>query len=62
MKKERLNYKSISKIERLVVAKSGDIAYEYGTGTLSWDTSEKQHVQFENAYLRTGKKWMASGR
>ncbi len=55
MKKERLNFKSISKIERLVVAKSGDIAYEYGTGTLNWDTPEK-HIQFNNAHLRTWKK------
>jgi ketosteroid isomerase-like protein len=56
IKKERLNYQATSRIERLVVAQSGDIAYEYGNGTLSWDTPDKKHINFDNAYLRTWKK------
>jgi len=56
MKTERLNYQSTARIERLVIAQSGDIAYEYGNGTLSWDTPQQKHVQFDNAYLRTWKK------
>ncbi|MDB5240925.1 MAG: hypothetical protein JWP57_1550 [Spirosoma sp.] len=55
--KERSNQQQSMKIERLVVASSGDIAYEYGTFNLNFDSvSEKKHVSFDGAYLRTWRK------
>src|SRR5688572_27289421 len=33
----RKNFKMVDKIEKLQIAKSGDLAYAYGTGTLSWE-------------------------
>lgn len=56
MNAERLNYRTTVHIERLVVAQSGDVAYEYSTGTISWDTPEKKHIDVDNAYLRAWRK------
>ena len=42
--------------ERIFVAKSGDMAYEYGTGEMSFDDLRTgKHLAFENAYLRVWK-------
>ncbi len=42
--------------QKIVVAKSGDMAYEYGTGNLSYDEQKTgKHVTFETAYLRVWK-------
>ena len=45
--------------QRIVVSKSGDMAYEYGTGELSFDELKTgKHIAFQNAYLRV---WKAVG-
>jgi ketosteroid isomerase-like protein len=55
----RQNHKqSDDHVDRLVVAPSGDMAYEYGTSHISFDR-EKKHVEFTAAYLRV---WKASGK
>jgi len=42
--------------QKIVVAKSGDMAYEYGTGEMSFDDVKTgKHVSFQNAYLRVWK-------
>ncbi len=56
MQKERLNFKQNSRIQRLEVAKAGDMAYEFGLADLSWDTPEKKHIAFESSYLRVWRK------
>ena len=56
MKKERLNFRSTSTIQRLEIAKAGDMAYEFGTANLSWDTPDQKHVAFESSYLRVWRK------
>ena len=55
---ERKNQRSTTKVERLEVAQSGDMAWEYSTGTLDYDLDESpmRHVSFENATLRVWKK------
>lgn len=56
MKKERLHFRSTSSIQRLEVAKAGDMAYEFGTANLSWDTPDQKHVAFESSYVRVWRK------
>lgn len=62
IRQERLNYKAVQQIERLVVAKGGDMAYEFGNGVLEWDKADGSHTHFDNSYLRVwrknGKKWL----
>jgi len=42
--------------QKIEVSKSSDMAYEYGTGSLSFDSiKEKKHLAFELAYLRVWK-------
>lgn len=46
-----------SKIERLVVSSSGDLAYEYGSGTIEFDdTQSGKHESFSPTYLRVWKR------
>jgi ketosteroid isomerase-like protein len=41
---------------RIVVSTSGDMAYEYGTGSLSYEERKtRKHVSFEIGYLRVWK-------
>jgi len=56
LQKERLNFKARAAIERLVVAKSGDMAYEFGNGTLDWDKADGSHTHLDNSYLRVWRK------
>lgn len=45
--------------QRIVVAKSGDMAYEYGRGSVSYEVQKTgKHVTFEVAYLRV---WKSAG-
>ena len=60
MKTERLNFTSRFRIERLVVAQAGDMAYEFGYGDLAWDTPEKKHVAIESSYVRVWRKMQGS--
>ena len=42
--------------QRIVVSKSGEMAYEYGTGELSFDDQKTgKHVAFQTGYLRVWK-------
>jgi len=42
--------------QRVVVSKSGDMAYEYGGGEMSYDEQKTgKHVSFQVAYLRVWK-------
>jgi ketosteroid isomerase-like protein len=42
--------------QRIVVSRSGDMAYEYGTGELSFDDVKSgKHIEFQNAYLTVWK-------
>ena len=46
-----------SKIERLVVSSSGDLAYEYGSSTLEFDDAQSgKHESFSPTYLRVWRK------
>jgi hypothetical protein len=52
----RKNQVSADHPQRIVVSKSGDMAYEYGRGSLSYDEQKTgKHVSFETGYLRVWK-------
>lgn len=52
----RKNSASSDHPQRIVVAKSADMAYEYGTGDMSYDDLKTgKHVTFQTAYLRVWK-------
>ena len=42
--------------QRIVVAKSGDLAYEYSTTTLEFDLKSGEHVVHKGAQLRVWQK------
>jgi ketosteroid isomerase-like protein len=48
----RKNFKMDDKFEKIVISKSRDLAYAYGTATLSWEGREP----FESAFLRVYRK------
>lgn len=56
IKAERRNFKQQFRIERLVVAQAGDMAYEFGYATLDWDKPDNSHVSGESTYLRVWRK------
>lgn len=49
---ERKNFKADETIQKLQIAKSGDLAYAYGSAVLSWEGREP----FESAWLRVYRK------
>jgi hypothetical protein len=52
----RKNEASADHPQRIVVANSGDMAYEYGSGNMSYDDVKTgKHVTFQTAYLRVWK-------
>jgi|SRR5579863_7206087 len=52
----RKNEVSAEHPQRIVVSKSGDMAYEYGTGELSYDEQKTgKHTSFQTGYLRVWK-------
>lgn len=59
---KRLNQTRKDETLRLVISESGDMAYEFGNFTLSFDTPEKKQVSFSGYYLRVWRKvnreWM----
>jgi ketosteroid isomerase-like protein len=57
-KEKRKNEKGTVKVERLEVAASGDMAWEFSYGTLEFDLDEtpSRHVSFETGILRVWKK------
>jgi ketosteroid isomerase-like protein len=52
---KRKNWSQTSNAERIVVSKSGDMAYEYGTSSVSFDDPDGKHVAFQAGYLRVWK-------
>jgi len=52
------NQKQTVKVERLEVAASGDMAWEFSYGTVEYDVDEtpSRHVSFETGILRVWKK------
>ena len=55
---KRQNQKTVWKVERLEVAASGDMAWEFSYGKLEYDLDESpsRHVSIDNAALRVWKK------
>ena len=55
---KRSNLKSTTDVQRIEVAASGDLAYEFSYGTAEFDLAgpPSQHVAFKGAYLRVWKK------
>lgn len=52
----RKNQVSADHPQRIVMAKAGDMAYEYGRGNLSYDDQKTgKHVTFQTGYLRVWK-------
>jgi ketosteroid isomerase-like protein len=49
----RKNEKGQSEVQKIVVSANGDMAYEYGEGSLAYDdTKTGKHESFGTAYLR----------
>ena len=55
---KRSNVKTTTDVQRIEVAASGDLAYEFSYGTLEFDLAgpPSQHVAFKTASLRVWKK------
>ncbi len=55
---KRKNQKGTAKVERLEVAASGDVAWDFSYSTLEYDIDETpaRHVSFETGILRVWKK------
>lgn len=53
---ERKNQKNAYQVERLELASSGDMAYEYSVGKLDFDAPSRGHVSHETGVLRVWKK------
>ncbi len=52
----RKNEANADHVQRVVVSKSGDLAYEYGNGEMSYDEQKTgKHVSFQLGYLRVWK-------
>lgn len=56
IRQQRLNYAVDTQIERLEVAQSGDMAYEYGTTETSWDQPGRNRTSQFSTYVRVWRK------
>jgi ketosteroid isomerase-like protein len=54
--KRRPNQTNKTEMQRLVVAQSGDLAYDFGDFTVSYDAPDKKRTSFNGSYLRTWRK------
>ena len=54
--KSRPNQETKYDVVRLVVSQSGDMAYEYGNHTISYDGPDKKRTGFSGSYLRVWRK------
>ena len=54
--KQRPNQSSKKHVERLVVSKSADMAYDFGSFTSTWDAADKKQTGFNGTYLRIWRK------
>ncbi|MFD3003709.1 YybH family protein [Pontibacter toksunensis] len=59
---ERKNFKTNPIIERVEVAGSGDMAYAYGTSTISWEGKEPFEVAFLEVFRKKGDAWKLAAR
>jgi hypothetical protein len=55
---KRTNVKSTTDVQRIEVAASGDLAYEFSLGSLEFDRTDQpsEHVAFKTGLLRVWKK------
>jgi ketosteroid isomerase-like protein len=53
----RKGFKMVDKIDKLRVSKSGDLAYAYGTSTLSWEGQKPFDAAFLRVYRKEGGSW-----
>lgn len=56
LSKTRPNTKLVRTPERIVVAASNDLAYEYGNQTMAWDKPEGGRFEGKGAYVRVWRK------
>ena len=54
--RDRSNVSRKSKVVRLAISQSGDMAEEFGNFTLSFDQPDKTHISFDGSYLRVWRK------
>jgi ketosteroid isomerase-like protein len=54
--KSRPNQITKREVKRLVVSQSGDIAYDFGDFTISYDAPDKKRTGFSGSYLRVWRK------
>ena len=54
--RSRPNQSRKSEVQRLVVSQSGDMAYEFGNFTISYDAPDKKRAGFNGSYLRVWRK------
>ena len=60
--KRRANNHQSRKIERLVIASSGDVAYEYGTFNISFDTvPDNKHIDHDGGICGHGARKTVNG-
>src|SRR4249919_3652657 len=52
---KRKNEKHETHVDRTVITPNGDMAYEYGTSHVVFDTSDNQHSDFNALFLRVWK-------
>ena len=56
VRKQRPNSKTKTTVERLVIAKSGDLAYEYSSFRMEWDGPDGKRTGFTGSLLRVWRK------
>lgn len=56
MKKDRPNQKKQTTIRRLVIAQSGDLAYDFSDVKVSWDGKDGKPAGLEASHLRVWRK------
>jgi ketosteroid isomerase-like protein len=63
VRRQRPKSKTKTTAERLVVSKSGDLAYEYSTFRIEWDATDGNRTGFDGSLLRVWRKvdgqWLA---
>ncbi len=52
---QRKNQKYDDHADRTVISPSGDMAYQYGTSHVVFDTADKQHKDFTALFVRVWK-------
>jgi ketosteroid isomerase-like protein len=55
-RKKRPNEKTTTTVERVVVARSGELAYEYSHFRMRWDGPDRKRIGLDGSYLRVWRK------